>query len=136
MTKNFICHTSYFRNYMSYYLHLWYTCLNKTRIISPGIFFHSFQNFDFQGNQGEGRGKQAKQVQSDKKFCLSHFVSQETYIIVILLHMCKMISPAIFFNFFKILIFWDFRHLNDLKLPISVCFALYLRNCRSYHRDF
>ena len=25
---------------------------------------------------------------------------------------------------------------DDLKLPISVCFALYLRNCRSYHQDF
>ena len=25
---------------------------------------------------------------------------------------------------------------NDLKLPISVCFALNLRNCRSYHQDF
>ena len=28
------------------------------------------------------------------------------------------------------------RAKNDLKLPISVCFALYLRNCRSYHQDF
>ena len=28
------------------------------------------------------------------------------------------------------------RAKNDLKLPISVCFAPYLRNCRSYHRDF
>ena len=27
------------------------------------------------------------------------------------------------------------RAKNDLKLPISVCFVLYLRNCRSY-RDF
>ena len=25
---------------------------------------------------------------------------------------------------------------NDLKLPISVCHAPYLRKCRSYHRDF
>ena len=25
---------------------------------------------------------------------------------------------------------------NDLKLTISVCFALYLRKCRSYHQDF
>ena len=47
MTKNFICHTSYFRNYMSYYLHLWYTCLNKRRIISPGIFFSFFSKFWF-----------------------------------------------------------------------------------------
>ena len=25
---------------------------------------------------------------------------------------------------------------NDLKLPILVCFALYPRNCGSYHQDF
>ena len=25
---------------------------------------------------------------------------------------------------------------NVLKLPISVCHALYLRKCRSYHGDF
>ena len=28
------------------------------------------------------------------------------------------------------------RAKNDLKVPISVCFALYLRICRSYHQDF
>ena len=28
------------------------------------------------------------------------------------------------------------RAKNDPKLPILVCFALYLRNCRSYHQDF
>ena len=28
------------------------------------------------------------------------------------------------------------RGKNDVKLPISVCFALYLRNCRSHHQDF
>ena len=28
------------------------------------------------------------------------------------------------------------RAKNDLKLSISVCFALYLRNFRSYHQDF
>ena len=49
-----------------------------------------------------------------------------------------MISPASFFIFQN----FDFRGFiggkrgkNDLKLPISVCFALYLRNCRSY-QDF
>ena len=43
------------------------------------------------------------------------------------------------FSFFKILIFGvcrGKRAKNDLKLPISVCFALCLRNCRSYHQDF
>ena len=42
-------------------------------------------------------------------------------------------------SFFKILIFGVFRGQKvkkDLKLQISVCFTLYLRNCRSYHQDF
>ena len=44
-----------------------------------------------------------------------------------------------FFSFSKILIFGVFKGIkgkNDLKLPISVCFALFFRNCRSYHQDF
>ena len=45
-----------------------------------------------------------------------------------------MISPANFSSF-KILIFGGKREKNDLKLLISVCFALYFRNFRSY-RDF
>ena len=47
-----------------------------------------------------------------QKFCLSHSVHQELYIIWLwfLVQMCKMmISPASFFIFFKILIFWVFR---------------------------
>ena len=44
-------------------------------------------------------------------------------------------------KFFQFLKFWflgllgDKRAKNDLKLPILACFALYLRNCRSYHLD-
>ena len=100
-----------------------------------------------------------------------------------LVHMCKMIiSPAIFFIFFKFRFFlvfsplktqnqnfekmkkfagdiiilymctknqndimhgsWDTkwhsnkRAKNGMKLPISVCHTLYLRNSRSCHRDF
>ena len=43
------------------------------------------------------------------------------------------------FSFFKILILGFLggkRAKNDLKLPISLWFALYLRNCRLYHRNF
>ena len=70
---------------------------------------------------------------------LSHTISQELHIIWswFLVHLCKMmIFPCIFFIFSK---FWFFvllggkRAKNNVKLPISVCFALYLRNCRSYH---
>ena len=76
-------------------------------------------------------------AQNDKQFCLSHSVSQELYIMWLwfLVHMCKMmISPAIFvisqnFDFCSFL-----RGIKGQK--ISVCFALYLRSCRSYHQDF
>ena len=97
---------------------------------------------------GGGRGgdggvvKGQKIVQNDKKFCLSHYMFQELYIIWLwfMVHIYKMmVSPAIFLilqNFD----FWGFqvgkRAKNDLKLLISVCFALYLRNCSSYHQDF
>ena len=68
----------------------------------------------------------------------------ETYIIWFwfLLHMCRMMISAAFFfflHFFKILIFLVFRGAKGQKrpkLPISVCHALYLRNCISYHWDF
>ena len=82
-------------------------------------------------------------TQNDKKLCLSQSASRNrksygcefwhTWVI--------MISPVIFF-FFIFSKFWYFwfifgkRLKKDLKLPISVCHALYLRNCRSYHWDF
>ena len=92
MTKISVCRTLYFRNHISYDLHLWYTCMYK-RIISPDIYFII---------RGRVGGKRAKMAQNDKKFCLSHSVSQEPYIIWLwfLVHMCKMmISPANFFIF-------------------------------------
>ena len=46
MTKLSVCCTLYFRNHLSYDLHLWCACMYK-KIISSGIFFTFFQNFDF-----------------------------------------------------------------------------------------
>ena len=63
------------------------------------VFFSFFQNFDFVGCYGV---KGQKMDQNDKKFCLSHSVSQEPYLVWLwfLVHMCKMmISPAICFSF-------------------------------------
>ena len=84
-------------------------------------FFLFFQNFDSWG--------------------LSHSTSQELYIIWLWfsVHMSKMmISPVFFFIFLKFW-FWGVsrskRAKNDLKLLISVCHTLCLRNCRSY-QDF
>ena len=47
MAKISVHCTLYFRNHISYGLHLWYTCMYK-RIISPVIFFiFFFKDFDF-----------------------------------------------------------------------------------------
>ena len=136
------------------------------------------------GRGGRGGGEGEKTTQNDQKFCMSHLVFQESYIIWylflvhmhkrifqefqevfpffqnfdfrdhsvsqepyiirlrFLVHICKMMtSPPIFSIFSK---FWFFGFLgreggkrakNDLKWPISVCQALYLRNCRSHHQE-
>ena len=84
-------------------------------------------------------------AQNDKKFCLLHSVCQESYHLWLwfLEHMCKMISPAIFFIFSK---FWFFRlwvdvvkgqkmthnyqfqsHWNVTLDNISCCFSLFFK---------
>ena len=79
-------------------------------------------------------------AQNDLKFCvLLHISGTAHHILWCLVHICKMmISPANFF-IFESFDFWGFyqgkRAKNDLKLPVSVHFALYLRTCRSYHQD-
>ena len=66
------------------------------------------------------------------------FRSQEPYIIWLwfMVNMCKMMISSKFFYFSKFWFLGGKRAKNDLKLPVSVCYALYLRNCRSYHWDF
>ena len=55
--------------------------------------------------------RRVKWQKNDKKFCLSHSISQELYFVWLwfLVHLCKlMISPALFFNFSKFWFFWVF----------------------------
>ena len=82
--------------------------------------------------------KGQKTVQNDKKFCQSHFISQELYMIwfLFMVHMCKvMMSPGGFFIFLK---FWFFgvRGIELQKMvqngKNSVCHTPYLRNHTSY----
>ena len=93
--KFFVCHILYFRNYISYDLHIWYTCMYK-RMVSLGIF-HFFKG-----------DKRAKMAQNDKKIFLPHSVSQKPYIWLWFLVHKMMISPAIIFIFSK---FWFFGFL-------------------------
>ena len=75
---------------------IWYSFMvhKCKRIISPGSFFI----FSKCGFYGLLVGKR-----EDKKFCLSHSISQESCIIsYFMVHMCKMIiSPCIFLLFFQ-----------------------------------
>ena len=71
-------------------------------MITPGVFFHFFKFLIF-WVIGVKEQKMAKNEK--KKKCQLHFIFQEAYImIVILVHMCKMMSsPDSFFIFSK---FW------------------------------
>ena len=127
MTKIFVCGTLYFRNHISYDLHLCYTCMYK-RIISSSIFFIFFSKIWFLGSlRGGGKGggvlKGQKMTQNDKKFCLSHSVSQEPYIILwFLVYMCKMlISSGVFFNFKNLI----FQVVRKFYWSTSTVFLIY-----------
>ena len=104
-------------------------------MIFTSIFFF-FQNFDFLGCKGQ------KMVQNEKKFCLSHSISQEPYIRWSSFVVCKckmIISSGIFFILLKL---WFFRLLGGSKgknwpkmTENSVFHALYLRNHTLYDFD-
>ena len=102
------------------------------RLLSSGIFF-IFSNILFWESLGE-KGKNILYV----SLCISGTVSH--IIVIFSTHVQKDDISSNVFQFFVIVLLGDFRGgkrgKNDLKLPISVCHALYLRNFRSYHGDF
>ena len=104
MTKNSLLHLIFQEPYIiwsSFMVHMYVQKDNISR-----HFIHFFKNLIFGIISGV---KGQKMAQNDKKFCLSHSVSQELYIIWLwfLVHMCKMtIPPAIFSFFQKIDFFW------------------------------
>ena len=87
-------------------------------IISPGCFFN-FSKFWFSWLSGGLKGQ--KKTQNDKKLCLSHFDLKN--------HTSKWWYLQSFFFYFS-----KFWFQNDLKLPISVCFA-HLRSYRLCSHD-
>ena len=111
MIKKSVCCSWYLRNHILYDCHLWYTCVKWWCLYG---FFSFSQNFNSLGYQrGVGGGaKRAKNGPKWEEKELSHSISQELYLIWLwlLVNICKMmISPAIFFHFFKILIFQVFQ---------------------------
>ena len=96
MSKFSVCHTLYFRNHMSYYLHLWHTCMYES-IIYPAIFSIFFKILIFRIIRGGG-----KMAKKDPKWQKNLSVSQESYNIWLsfLVHVCETtIFPANFFIF-------------------------------------
>ena len=106
--------------------------------MTPPDAFFIFKKSWFSGLLGGIRGQ--KMTPNDRKFCLSHFISQEPYIIWLsfMVNLCKMmISPGVFFIFSK---FWFSGLLEGSKgkkqsnmKNNAVCRAPYLRNHTSYY---
>ena len=83
--------------------------LHKFKMMtSPDVFF-IFSKFWFSGLLGERGVTGQKMAQNDKKFCLTPYLRNCTSYECFLLHMCKMVSPAIFFIFSKVWFFRFFR---------------------------
>ena len=105
LIKNFCLLHLIFQNHISwssFVVHMYYK-----RIISPGIFFvfFFFSKLWLWGSLGGiGVGKRGKMAQNDKKFCLSHSVFQERYIIWLwfLVHMSNSDISSNFFLFSKV----------------------------------
>ena len=114
MTKISVYRTLYFRNHISYDLHLWYTFMCK-RIISPGIFFIFFKIW-FSG------GKKAKNGPKwqENSVCLTPY-----YMIVIFGTHVKSWYLQRVFSVFKILIFGFLGGLKGKKWPKMVNFSMF-----------
>ena len=92
------------------------TVIYSTHLSNDTIFrcvFHFFKILIFWVHTGV---KVQKMFQNDKKSCLLLSISQEPYIIwlSLMVQICKMICPGVFFNF-KILIFQVVRGLKEQK---------------------
>ena len=102
MKNNYICLAPYLRNSIAFDHDLWYTIVTWWYL---QVFFFIFSKFWFYWLLE----KMAKIAQNEKQqLHLLHNTSKVQYSIWswFLVHFCKMISPGIFYQFFKILIFW------------------------------
>ena len=112
MSKISVCHTLYFRNYISYDLYIWYTCMYK-RIISWAIFFIFFKILIFRiirggWSAGKWEWKGKKWPKMTKKFV--HISGTIHHMIVIFgAHVWNDDISSKYFHFSK---FWVLRFLG------------------------
>ena len=114
----------FLRNRISSNHNSWYTCVKWWYLQG---FFLFFLNFDFFGCK---RAKNSPKWKITIASVTCHISRTRHHIWSrFLAHLCKMmISSANFFIFqnFDFGVYEDKRVKDDLKLPISVCFALYI----------
>ena len=94
---------THLRNSIAYDHDFWYTCVKWWHLQMLFSFFQDFHFFKIFIFWVIRRVKGLKMAQNGKKFCLSHSISQEPYLIWLWFmgHLCKMmVSPAIF-SFFQ-----------------------------------
>ena len=103
MTKNFVCHTPYFKQHTSYDCCFWYTCVKWWHL--QGLFL-LFQNFDFLG------------VKRQKMAQWSYSISQKLYIIWLwfLMHICTMMISSAILSFFQNYDFSGFYSVKGQKM--------------------
>ena len=103
------------------------------------FFFLIFSKFWFSGSIGGWKVKKWS-IMTKNSVCCTPYLRNHTWYDCDFCYTCvKWWYLQQIFSFLKILIFGVFKGQKDKKwpkLPISICFALYLRNCRSYHQDF
>ena len=128
MTKNYVWCTSYLRNHISYDCHLWYLC---KMMISPGVFFSCFENFDSLGCWGQEvkKGKKWSKMRKNSVCRAWYFRNHRSYDHHLCYTKVKWLYLEVFFYFFKILIFWVIRRVKGQKWPKmtkTLSFALYI----------
>ena len=107
-------------------------------IISSSVFFHFFKILIFWVHSPLKGQKWS--IMTKDSVCRTPYLRNHTSYDCDFWYACvKWWYLQQIFSFLKSW-FWGFlggkRAKSDLKLPISVCCTLYLRNCRSYHQDF
>ena len=97
MTKNAVRCTLYLRNHISYNLHLWYTCVKGWYLYALIHFFKMLNFWFISGVNGQKNGPKWQKIMSAR----FHASGSIHHMIVILLHMCKIMTSLNAFSFFQ-----------------------------------